>query len=266
MNHLKNLAGNDVSIFLFRFELHGDGIDFVLNEGIAEDMYPDVDEKLKPLAHACGETLLRYKRLSVSTTIMDGTILDSGTFEVMLSKGLGRHIPDGEKQQLFQDAGKMADLLVAVMDRRTQERQDGKQDRPHTQPPHRPEKIKEGLEKLGEAKHLVSELQGVAEGRLPRPGLRQLRPEDLPAGVTASRGYDHRGHCLVLEHKSLGELGRIVFITLRDGRTLVQAELHTGQRKMEDPIVKRKRKVFEKAVATINQGFDENFPPVKPLK
>jgi hypothetical protein len=53
MNNLKNVAGNDVSLFLFRFELHGNGIDFVLNKAIAADMYQDVDEKIKPLAHAC---------------------------------------------------------------------------------------------------------------------------------------------------------------------------------------------------------------------
>ena len=55
---MKNIAGNNVSIFLFRFELlGGNGIDFVLNEAIAEDMYPDIDEKMKPLVHACCETL-----------------------------------------------------------------------------------------------------------------------------------------------------------------------------------------------------------------
>jgi len=47
VNGLKNLAGNDVSIFLFRFEIIFNGINFVLNEGIAEDMYPDLDEKLR---------------------------------------------------------------------------------------------------------------------------------------------------------------------------------------------------------------------------
>src|SRR5215510_1691150 len=102
MNGLKNLAGNDVSIFLFRFEVFGNGISFVLNEGIASDMYPDVDEQLKPLAHTCCETLVRYRHLSVSHTIMDGNILDTGEFEVMLSKGLGRHFAADEKQQLFQ--------------------------------------------------------------------------------------------------------------------------------------------------------------------
>ena len=72
MNYVKNLAGNNVSLFLFRFELISNGTDFVLNQGIAADMYQDVDEQLKPLAHACCETLLRYKHLSVSNTIMDG--------------------------------------------------------------------------------------------------------------------------------------------------------------------------------------------------
>jgi len=90
---LKNIAGNDVSIFLFRFELRVSGIDFVLNETIAADMYQDVDEKLTPLVHACCETLLRYKDLSVSNIIMDGNFLAEGGFEVMLSKGLGRHFP-----------------------------------------------------------------------------------------------------------------------------------------------------------------------------
>src|SRR5205085_7934222 len=111
MNNLKNLAGNDVAIFLFRFEIHGNAISFVLNQEIAMDMYHDVDEKLKPLAHACCETLSRYRHLSVSDTIMDGNILDTGEFEVMLSRGLGRHFVGDEKQQLFQDAKHIADLL-----------------------------------------------------------------------------------------------------------------------------------------------------------
>src|SRR5262245_23175694 len=127
MNSIKNLAGNDVSIFLFRFELRGNGIDVVLNEAIAADMYTEVDEQLKPLAHACCETLLQYRHLSVSNTIMDGNILATGEFEVMLSKGLGRHFAEDEKQQLFQDAKTIADLLVEVMDRKTQELKDGKQ-------------------------------------------------------------------------------------------------------------------------------------------
>jgi len=118
---MKNIAGNEVSIFLFRFELRGRAIDFVLNEEIAADMYPEVDEELKPFVHACCETLLRYQHMSVSNTIMDGNFLTSGEFEVMLSKGLGRHFAADEKARLFQDAKHIADLLATVMDRRTQE-------------------------------------------------------------------------------------------------------------------------------------------------
>src|SRR5262244_3441422 len=129
MDSLKNLAGNDVSIFFFRFDLHSNAIDFVINQAIAADMYPEVDEQLKPLAHACCETLLRYKHLSISTTIMDGNLLDTGEFEVMLSKGLGKYFAETEKQQLFQDAKRIADLLIEVMDRRTREEKEGKQPR-----------------------------------------------------------------------------------------------------------------------------------------
>jgi hypothetical protein len=122
---MKNQAGNHAAIFLFRFELRGNGVDFILNEAIAADMYDDIDQKIKPLVHACCETLLRYRHLSVSNTIMDGNILATGEFEVMLSRGLGRHLREEEKEQLFQDAKNIADLLAVVMNRKTQEEKQG---------------------------------------------------------------------------------------------------------------------------------------------
>ena len=122
---MRNIAGNDVSIFLFQFELRGAGIDFVLNEGIAADMYQDLDAQIKPLVHACCATLLRYRHLSISKIMMDGNFLLSGEFEVMLSKGLGRHFRPQEKARLFQDAKKIADLLAMVMDRKTLEENAG---------------------------------------------------------------------------------------------------------------------------------------------
>ena len=141
--NVKNLAGNDVAIFLFRFELSGNGVDFVLNEAVAGDMYEDIDKKIRPLVHACCETLLRYKHLSISNTIMDGNFLATGEFEVMLSRGLGRHFPDDEKQQLFQDAKNIADLLAVVMNRRTQEEKQGKQrTESRIEYPQNPEKVK----------------------------------------------------------------------------------------------------------------------------
>ena len=266
MHNLKNVAGNDVSLFLLRFELRGNGIDFVLNKAIAADMYQDLDEKIKPLAHACCETLSRYRHLSVSDTIMDGNILDTGEFEVMLSKGLGRHFADDEKQQLFQDAKTIADLLVAVMDRKTTELKEGKQQSPsHVQYPQSPKTIKKGLEELGEAKRIQAELRWLAEGPRLRPGLKQLRPEDLPSGVNASRGYDHRGHCLLFEHNTLGELGKIVLIKMREGRMVLQAEIYKGQGDMSASLVEKKKHIFEQVVATVNNRFDENFPEVDAL-
>jgi predicted XRE-type DNA-binding protein len=119
--YLKNLADSDVSIFLYRFELLPHGIDFVLNEVIAEDMYPDIAVQLTPLAHKCCEILTRYRHLSVSDTIMDGNILTTNQFEVMLSKGLGIHLFHDEKMKLFKYAEDLADLLIKVISRRAKE-------------------------------------------------------------------------------------------------------------------------------------------------
>lgn len=263
MNGLKNLAGNDVACFLFRFEIISNGITFVINQGIGEDMYPDSDEKMKPLAHACCETLSRYRHLSISTTIMDGNILDTGEFEVMLSKGLGKYFPEDEKQHLFQDAKKLADLLIEVMDRRTKEEKEGKQKQPShpiTATEQNSQKIKKGLEKLGNETHLRDEIRWMVEGKRVRPGLRQLTPQDLPAGVKMTRGYDQRGHCYVFEHKTLGELGRILVIKTPDDKTLLQAELYTGQEPMDSPFMEKRKKIFGELVVTVEDCFNENFP------
>ena len=89
---------------------------------------------------------------------------------------------------------------------------------------------------------MQAELQWLAEGKRLRPGLKQLRPEDLPPGVRASRGYDHRGHCLIFEHETLGELGKIVLSKIHGGQMLIQAELYKGQDNVEAPLVQKKKK------------------------
>jgi len=62
---IKNIAGNPVSIFLFRFVIHGDGISFVLNESIAEDMYQDIDQLIAGIGQSfvvcSGRTLENHK-------------------------------------------------------------------------------------------------------------------------------------------------------------------------------------------------------------
>ena len=75
-------------------------------------------------------------------------------------------------------------------------------------------------------------MQWLAEGIPVRPGLRQLRPDDLPPDVTASSGYDHRGLCYVFDHKKLGELGRIVMIKAGEQEMLMQARIVSGQEKL----------------------------------
>jgi len=153
---MKNLAGHDVSIFLYRFVLTPNGISFVLNESIAEDMYPEIDAKVLPLTEVCGDTLIRYKHLSTSNIIMDGNILTDGCFEVMLSPGLGKHFGQQEKKNLFKDAYEIANLLIEVMDRRSKEIEDG--DYPGPQPVvekiKNTEAINDGLEALGKNKDL----------------------------------------------------------------------------------------------------------------
>lgn len=262
MFNLKNLAGNDCSIFLFRFELKpGNAISFVINREIYMDMYEDLDEQIKPLAHACCETLSRYRHQSTGNTIMDYHILDTGEQEVMLSKGLGKYFPDDEKQQLFNDAHKIAKLLITVMDRRDQELKDGKHQEPFYKDfSTKPDKVKKGLEELATEKATRKELQWFLEGKKPRPGLKPLRPSDLPPGVKAFRGYDHRGDCLIFEHNILGELGRIVLVKLAEKQMLVQSYLNLGQEDMDSPLVQKKKKVFGKIVTTVNNCFDENFP------
>jgi len=147
------------------------------------------------------------------------------------------------------------------MDRRTQELKKGKQPLPPPiEHPPNPRKIKKGLEKLGKTQHLQAKLQWLAEGRQLRLGLRRLRPEDLPPDVTASSGYDHRGHCYSFEHKKLGELGRIVLIQVREQKMMMQAELYQGQEKQESTTAKKKKEIFEKVVATVNARLDGNFP------
>ena len=70
MERITNIAGTEVAVFLYRFNLTRTGVDFVLNVEIHNDMYADIDRRMKPLIHACSETLLRYRKHCNGTTIM----------------------------------------------------------------------------------------------------------------------------------------------------------------------------------------------------
>lgn len=249
---MKNLAGRPVSIFLFRFVLRKNAISFVLNEVIAKDMYPEIDEKMQPLVQACCETLLRYRTKCHGDTIMDGNILTDGCFEVMLSKGLGKHFVEREKQNLFNDARQIADLLEEVMERRTKEEQEGTY--PGPQPVVRKiqpiQSFTKGMEALGERKKLLDELLfGYAP---PKVGKKRLSSADLPDGVVAKRGYDHRGHCVAFEHKKLGELGKIVLIPLGQNQILMEAELTKGNLGTFDI----RQEILQEIFSTVASGME----------
>lgn len=248
---MKNLAGNSVSIFLFRFVLQNNAISFVLNEAIAEDLYPETEKEMHPLVHACCETLLRYRTLCSGDTIMDGNILVDGCFEVMLSKGLGKHFKEQEKQNLFNDAHEIAKLLMDVMDRRSKEQKLGNY--PGPQPVHGKngptEATSKGLEDLGKRKELWEEL---LFGTPPiNPRLKRLSPDQLPDKVMAKRSYDHRGHCISFEHKSMGELGKIILTDIDGKSHLLQAEVAKG----ELETFEKRQKIFKETVAIIEAGL-----------
>jgi hypothetical protein len=105
-------------IFLFQFDKSDDGIDFVLNERIAEDMDTQSEELLGPLVFSTCQVLMHYKEISKSDTIMSGMIVETDEFEVTLSEGLGQYIdPFTKNSILFENAKIIADLLVEIMSR-----------------------------------------------------------------------------------------------------------------------------------------------------
>lgn len=249
---MKNLAGNDVSIFLFRFVLRKNAISFVVNESIYEDIYPEINDQIEPVVQACIETLMRYRHLCKGETIMDGNILVDGYFEVMLSTGLGLHFDEREKQALFDDAHNIATLLEEVMDRRSYEMEQGIY--PGPQPVaskiQRTGNTTAGLEALGKKKRLLEKPETRSREGV-RPGLKQLRPDDLPSGVVAKHGYDHRGKCIAFDHKKFGELGKITLVETASGQVRMEAELSK-----ENPKYLRKKEiVFKEVIATIERGF-----------
>lgn len=249
-----NLAGHQVSIFLFRFVVRKNTIKFDLNEVIAKDMYPDIEEQMQPLAQACGETLLRYKHLCKNDTLMDGSILVDGCFEVMLSKGFGKHFVESEKQSLFNDAHKISNLLQEVMRRRTIEEEQGLDlaTTPVTQKIIRTATTSKRLEELGKQQHELQQLIYDAFGIRPKPGMKRLTPDDLPNGVVAKNGYDHRGRCVAFEHHTLGDIGKIVFTSIEGDKLLMEAEVS------RDENLEEKKKILETIFATISTAMNSN--------
>ncbi len=110
-------------IFLYRFDLKDNGIDFVLNEKIAADMLPYYEQMLRPLVVSLAETLSFYRAFSKHPTILTSKILDNNELEIMLSEELGQYIDVYTKNQIIFENGKLiADILIEVMDHYTLQR------------------------------------------------------------------------------------------------------------------------------------------------
>ena len=245
---MKNLAGHDVSIFLFRFDILSKGIDLVLNEMIAEDVYPASRGQMEPLAHACAETLSRYKHLCAGSTIMDGNILTDECPEVMLFTGLGRHIPDAEKQRLFDDATEIALILMDVMDRRTKEMEECTY--PGPEPYERPAEPLNPTDFRFEQLGLMHRNEDESVWR-PSKAKQQLSPDDLPAGVIAKQSYDHRGHCIGFEDQRLGYVGRVILINQGDDQVKLEYEFSN-----DDPMLTNQKKtLMHEIITSVQDGF-----------
>ena len=112
---------------------------------------------------------------------MDMNILTDGDLEVMLSPGLGRYFPDREKLYLFSDAHVLPQAPVSMSLELTS--------------------IDEQLETLARERQHERRLASD-----PSLCFSPLTQDELPNGVRARMGYDHRGECLVFEHDTFGKI------------------------------------------------------------
>ena len=72
--------------------------------------------------------------------------------------------------------------------------------------------------------------------------------------------HEHTPNLEIGIASTLGELGKIVLINIREGKMLLQAESYKGPDDMPALLVQKKQHVFEQIVTTVNNRFDENFP------
>ncbi|OUC03358.1 hypothetical protein BK784_04000 [Bacillus thuringiensis serovar medellin] len=85
-------------IFLYRFDLKENGIDFVLNEQIAADILPQYDVLLRPLV-----------------TLLTSNMRENGEIEVMLNQELGQCIDgDTKKHMILKNGKRIADILIEI--------------------------------------------------------------------------------------------------------------------------------------------------------
>jgi len=115
---MKNLRGNDIYIFLFRFVVNLDGVTCELNQGILADMTPDIERLIQPHIHFCCVKLMALKVPQQGEILLDGHFVGNGVLEIALNQAIEHKLSVQEKLALQFDAKQIADYLTELMNRR----------------------------------------------------------------------------------------------------------------------------------------------------
>lgn len=102
-------------IFLYQFDVKENGIHFVLNEQLADDIFPQYDVLLRPLVMSLAETLQLYYSVSRNSTLLTSHIRDNGEIGVVLNQEL-EHCIDGytKDYMILKNGKRIADILIEV--------------------------------------------------------------------------------------------------------------------------------------------------------
>lgn len=234
---MKTLLGSEITIYLLEVKRKGSGLEMFINDVISEDML-EIDHKdVKFIGNSCLETLSRYKHLTNSNILMDVHLVEDG-MEVNLPQGFGKHIPDKEKTSLFDDAAKIGNLLIDVMDR---DESPGAEFEAM---------VRESAqdEWQGENEEYSIELQKEFSG------YKQVTPDILPEGIVASRGRDHRGYCLIIDHEDHGYLGRLIITPHSTEHSQMLSEV--PEEVMNDEI---KFDIFKNTLEKLETGMEMTY-------
>lgn len=234
---MKTFLGNKVEIYLCEIKRTAIGLEAFINDAIVEDMLSSDRQDFNFLSTACMETLNRFKHLTKSNKLMEVHLVDDG-MEVNLPKGFGKHIPEKIKSNLLDDASKIGHLLIKVMDRE-------ESDDPELQSLLE-ETAREEWQKENEAysRDLQEEFKGY----------KQLSPSILPEGILASRGKDHRGYCIQIEHEIHGYLGRLIITPHDSGHSQMLSEVSEDVMKDETKIA-----IFKDTLQSIETGMEMTY-------
>jgi len=88
-----------------------------------------------------------------------------------------------------------------------------------------------------------------------RPLPQQMQPSDLPAGVQARGGAHPAGRCVIFDHVTLGELGRVIVVTTGPDEIRLDAEVCAGDSATRERRGQLLRQVMERLDQGIHHGL-----------